>query len=186
MTGAIVQRSESYLFPVTGQPVRTVTIDGEPWFVGRDVAEVLGYANTSKALKDHVPAGHRKGNGAFPLAELGFHPQTVMIDEPGMCRLVLRANTDLAERFQEWVTAEVLPAIRKTGSYSAPPTVLPDLTAPENVLALANLYQSAARQLVAATQRVAELEPAAEAWEVLASADGDYSLRDAGHMLNRV
>lgn len=118
MTGAIVQRSESYLFPVTGQPVRTVTIDGEPWFVGRDVAEVLGYANTSKALKDHVPAGHRKGNGAFPLAELGFHPQTVMIDEPGMYRLVLRANTDLAERFQEWVTAEVLPAIRKTGSYA--------------------------------------------------------------------
>lgn len=108
-----------FTFPVTGQPVRTILRDGDPWFVGKDAATILEHTNTRKAIRDHVPAAHRGGNESFPLSELGLDPQTVMISEAGLYRLIMRSNTPLAERFQEWVTAEVLPAIRRTGSYSA-------------------------------------------------------------------
>lgn len=179
--------AETYRFPLTGEGVRVTTINGEPWFVGKDAAGILGYANTRKAVKDHVPAGHRRGNESFLLSDLGLQAQTVLIDEAGLYRLILRANTERAEPFREWVTAEVLPAIRKTGSYgaAAPQPAAPDLRSPEGVLELANAYQAAAVQLVSAQKRVAELEPAAEAWDTLASAEGDYSLRDAAHCLNR-
>jgi prophage antirepressor-like protein len=183
----VVECGESYVFPVTGQPVRTVTIDGEPWFVGRDVAGALGYTNPRKAVRDHVPAGHHRGNESFPLSDLGFQAQTVLIDEPGMYRLIMRASTALAERFQEWVTAEVLPAIRTTGNYSVR-SVQPhvaDLTTPEGVMVLAGLYQDAARRLVDATRRVAELEPRAEAWDSLGSGTDSWSLRDAAGILNQ-
>ncbi|MFI6883428.1 phage antirepressor [Streptosporangium canum] len=109
---------ELFSFPQTGQQVRTVLIDSEPWFVGRDVAAILAYANTRKAVRDHVPAGHRGGNETFPLADLGLDPQTVLISEAGLYRLIMRSKTAVAEQFQEWVTSEVLPSIRKTGSYA--------------------------------------------------------------------
>jgi anti-repressor protein len=75
------QEAAVHCFPVTGQEIRTVLVDGEPWFVGRDVADIFGYTNTRKAVRDHVPAGHSNGNESFPLSDLGFHPQTVLIDE---------------------------------------------------------------------------------------------------------
>jgi anti-repressor protein len=182
---AVIQRSESYAFPVTGQQVRVLGIDGEPWWVASDVCDILGLSNmhSSLALLDEDE------KGVHSMDTPGGAQQVTVVSEPGLYSLILRSRKPAAKAFKRWVTHEVLPAIRKTGSYSAPsPEPQPyvaDLTKPEGVLALASLYQDAARQLVAATQRVAELEPAAEAWDVLASAEGDYSLRDAAHMLNR-
>jgi prophage antirepressor-like protein len=109
-----------FQFPATGQNVRTVNHLGEPWFVGRDIANALGYTNPPKAIRDHVPAAHRGVNESFPLSDLGLDPQTVLISEAGMYRLIMRSNTELADQFQEWVTAEVLPTIRKTGTYTTP------------------------------------------------------------------
>lgn len=105
-------------FPATGQTVRVVTIDGAPWFVAVDAGTILGYTNTRKAINDHVPARHQKGNESFPLSELGLHPQTKLISEGGLYRLVMRSDVATAEPFQDWVTDEVLPAIRRTGSYA--------------------------------------------------------------------
>lgn len=173
----------THRFPVTGQDIRSILVDGEPWFVGRDIAELLGFTNPRKAVRDHVPAGHRRGNESFPLSDLGFQSQTVLIDEAGMYRLVMRANTPTAEAFQEWVTADVLPTIRRTGSYGS--AAAPSLDSPAGVLALAEAFHETAKRLVSAEQQVAALAPAAEAWEVLAEAAGDYSLRDAAHILNR-
>jgi anti-repressor protein len=169
-------------FPQTGQDIRIVQVGADPWFVGRDVAEALGYANTRKAVKDHVPAGHRRGNEAFPLGDLGLQPQTVLIDEAGMYRLIMRANTATAEQFQEWVTAEVLPAIRRTGAYQMPAGVTAALPSPRE---LAQLVIAEADRADRAEKQVAELEPAAGNWNALADAEGDYSLREAGFMLKR-
>lgn len=105
-----------FSFPLTGQPVRTITVNGDPWFIGKDAATILEYANTRKVIRDHVPAGHKGGNESFPLSDLGLDPQTVLIDEAGLYRLIMRSNTTLADQFQEWVTAEVLPAITGGGA----------------------------------------------------------------------
>jgi anti-repressor protein len=169
-----------FAFPTTGQQVRAVTIDGKPWFVAVDAATILGYANTRKAITDHVPARHRKGNDSFPLADLGLHPQTVLISEAGLYRLIMRSNTPLALPFQEWVTADVLPAIRETGSYSAAPPV-PELSRRD----LARMVIEEADRADAAEGRIAELEAPAEAWNTLALASGDYSVRDAAQILDR-
>lgn len=185
---AVRQATAVHRFPLTGQEIRSILLYGNPWFHGKEIADALKYANPRKAVRDHVPAGHRKGNESFPLSDLGFHPQTVLIDEAGMYRLIMRANTPAAEAFQEWVTAEVLPAIRKTGSYSAqaaPALGTPALDSPADVLALAEAFVATAKRLVLVETRVAELEPGAEAWEALGEGGGNHSLREAAAILSQ-
>lgn len=97
--------------------VRVITKDGEPWFVGKDVAEVLGYSNTKKAINDHVKENHKLGER---IVTSGQRREVIIIDEAGFYSLVLRSKLPSAEAFQEWVTSEVLPAIRKHGGYLTP------------------------------------------------------------------
>lgn len=99
--------------------VRTVTINGEPWFVGKDVAEILGYSNTRKALADHVD-GEDKLDGVTIRDSIGREQSPVFINESGLYALIFGSKLESAQRFKHWVTAEVLPALRKTGSYQAP------------------------------------------------------------------
>lgn len=98
--------------------VRTVTINGEPWFVGKDVAEALGYSNTRDALVTHV-ADEDKNTVVISDGKRGNPNQTV-INESGLYALIFGSKLESAQRFKHWVTSEVLPAIRKTGSYQAP------------------------------------------------------------------
>lgn len=97
--------------------VRVIERNNEPWFVGKDVAEVLGYSNPRKALSDHVKGTHK---GVTNCDTLGGKQQLTIIDEAGLYSLVLRSKLPAAEDFQEWVVAEVIPSIRKTGKYIAP------------------------------------------------------------------
>ncbi|MFM0135069.1 BRO-N domain-containing protein [Caballeronia grimmiae] len=98
-----------YLFD--GSAVRVVDVEGEPLFVARDVANILGYADAPKAIAAHCKASRKVGN--LPT----LHPQTVLIPERDVYRLIMRSKMAAAERFEEWVVAEVLPSIRKTGAY---------------------------------------------------------------------
>ena len=95
--------------------VRTVEIDGEPWFVGKDVATVLGYQNGSKALSDHVDEEDKLNNES--LSSLGQRGGW-LINESGLYSLILSSKLPNAKAFKRWVTSEVLPSIRKTGSYT--------------------------------------------------------------------
>ena len=95
--------------------VRTMEINGEPYFVGKDVAEILGYANTSKALIDHVDDEDKLNNET--LSSLGQRGGW-LINESGLYSLILSSKLPNAKKFKRWVTSDVLPAIRKTGSYS--------------------------------------------------------------------
>ncbi|CAK1254350.1 Prophage antirepressor [Fructobacillus tropaeoli] len=110
--------NEVKVFNFESNEVRTVLIDGEPWFVGKDVAEVLGYKNTRKAIADHV---RDKNKGVTKRDTLGGNQLMTVINEPGVFSLILKSKLDSAERFEDWVTSEVLPSIRKTGSYSVQP-----------------------------------------------------------------
>lgn len=105
--------------------VRTVLINGEPWFVGKDVAAALGYKDTAKAIKAHVDTDDR-GVGEIP-TPFGEQDMTI-INESGLYSLIFGSKLNSARRFKHWVTSEVLPAIRKTGTYGQqrPPMTLPE------------------------------------------------------------
>lgn len=107
--------------------IRTVMIDGEPWFVGKDVATALGYSNATKAIRDHVDEDDKKmgvQNVTPSITDsLGRIQYPVWINESGLYSLILSSKLPSAKRFKRWVTSEVLPAIRKTGSYKRPMTL---------------------------------------------------------------
>ena len=96
--------------------VRTVLIDKEPYFVGKDVAEILGYTNPQKAIRDHVDDEDRTVNDSFTVNGT----KGVLINESGLYSLIVASKLPAAKKFKRWVTSEVLPAIRKTGSYTVP------------------------------------------------------------------
>lgn len=98
--------------------IRTMKIDEEPWLVGKDAAEILGYSNPSKAVLDHVDEDDKR----FVMLRVsdsqnGNLVKTAVINESGLYSLVLSSKLPTAKKFKRWVTSEVLPAIRKTGSY---------------------------------------------------------------------
>ena len=94
--------------------IRTVTIDGEPYFVGKDVAEALGYKDSSDALKKHVD---REDKLTRCFADSGQKRNMYIINESGLYSLILSSRLQSAKKFKHWVTSEVLPSIRKTGRY---------------------------------------------------------------------
>ncbi|WP_274434822.1 phage antirepressor [Alicyclobacillus sp. ALC3] len=104
------------LFQFENRDVRVVSIDGEPWFVAKDVCDVLGLSNmrSSLALLDDDE------KGVHTMDTLGGKQQVSVVNEPGLYSLILRSRKDEAKRFKRWITHEVIPQIRKTGSYGAP------------------------------------------------------------------
>lgn len=114
-----IQIFNSNLHPEFGN-LRTLTIDGEPWFVGKDVAEALGYGDTAQAIRKHISDEDKMG-GRFDAPSvtdnMGRTQYPVWINESGLYSLILSSKLESAKTFKHWVTAEVLPTIRKTGGY---------------------------------------------------------------------
>lgn len=111
--------------------IRTVTIDNEPWFVGKDVATALGYKNTADAIGKHVDIDDKL---LSQIAIAGQRRDVAVINESGVYALIFGSKLESAKRFKHWVTAEVLPSIRKTGSYQKPMTIAEQI----QLLALGN------------------------------------------------
>ena len=114
--------------------IRTIEKDGEPWFVGKDVAAVLGYANASKAIQDHVDAEDKLNNDS--LLSLGQRGGW-LINESGLYSLILSSKMPNAKKFKRWVTSVVLPSIRKHGAYMTDQTLEQALTSPDFLIQLA-------------------------------------------------
>lgn len=102
--------------------IRTATIDSQVWFIGKDIAEALGYSNASKAVSTHVNANDRILQTLEADSQNGnvVKTQTALINESGLYALIFGSKLESAERFKHWVTSEVLPTLRKTGSYGMP------------------------------------------------------------------
>lgn len=111
--------NELQLFNFESNQVRALLIDDEPWFVGKDVAEILGYSNPRKAIIDHVD-DEDKTDGVTIRDSIGREQHPMCINESGLYSLVLSSKLPNAKKFKHWVTSEVLPQIRKTGSYATP------------------------------------------------------------------
>lgn len=120
--------------------IRTIMIEEEPWFVGRDVAKSLGYAKPENAVKAHVDD---EDKSTTPIQGSAYETRVVIINESGLYSLILSSKLPNAKKFKRWVTSEVLPAIRKTGSYSIEPMELTErITTKDDYLRAASIVGS--------------------------------------------
>lgn len=143
------------IFNFEDSQVRVIEKREQAWFVGKDVAEVLGYSQTAQAIRKHVD---EEDKGVFEMNTPGGKQQMTIINESGLYSLVLSSKLPTAKKFKRWVTSEVLPAIRKHGAYmtdAKAEAIVTDKTA------LADLLQQAADQLKAKDIQIAELKPKA-------------------------
>ena len=149
--------NELQLFNFENNQVRTLLINDEPWFVGKDVAEILGYSKARNAIATHVDDDDKKG--APIQGDLGGTQEMTVINESGVYALVFGSKLPSAKKFKHWVTSEVLPTLRKTGGYTMPKTYLEALKAftaeveKNEMLSLENKIQ---------TQQINELKPKAD------------------------
>jgi prophage antirepressor-like protein len=145
--------------------VRTTVIDGEPYIVGKDVAEILGYTNPQKALRDHVDDEDKTLNETFTVnGTMG-----VLINESGLYSLILSSRLPTAKKFKRWVTSEVLPAIRRHGIYATDELIAnPDL-AIAAFTALKEQRQKVralSEQVAVQQQQITEMRPKASYYDV--------------------
>ena len=111
--------------------IRTVLINGEPWFVAKDVAEALGYTQPAKAVREKVEADDK---GVSKMDTPGGLQDIIIINESGLYSLILSSKLPTAKVFKRWVTSEVLPSIRKTGGYATPEAIYKTLIEPKNLI----------------------------------------------------
>lgn len=109
---------ELQLFNFESLPVRTLIIDKEPYFVGKDVAEILGYTRTDNAIRNHVDEEDKL---THQFSASGQNRNMLIINESGLYSLIFASKLESAKKFKRWVTSEVLPSLRKTGSYQSKP-----------------------------------------------------------------
>ena len=149
--------------------VRTMTINGEPYFVGKDVADILGYTDTAKAIRVHVD---EEDKGVDEMDTPGGKQKTVFINESGLYSLILSSKLPTAKRFKRWVTSEVLPTIRKHGVYVVDEILQdPDIliTALQALKAEREANRNLHEQVAVKTQQIAELQPKASYYDLVLS-----------------
>lgn len=151
--------------------IRTLEINGEPWFVGKDVADVLGYSNTRDALKKHVDS---EDKGVANCDTLGGKQELIIINESGLYSLILSSKLPTAKEFKRWVTSEVLPTIRKHGAYMTADTLEAAILNPDYLIQILTALkgeQEKRKALEAETavqkQQIAELQPKASYYDVV-------------------
>ena len=140
--------------------IRAIEKDGEPWFVGADIATALGYSNVRDAIARHVDCDD-KNTVAFHDGIQG-NPNKTIINESGLYSLTLSSKLPQAKVFKHWVTAEVLPSIRRHGAYATVPTIEKIIASPEFGIALLKNLQQEQNMRREAEQRVRKLQPLAD------------------------
>ena len=153
--------NELQIFNFENNEVRTMIVNDEPFFVANDVAKTLGYTNPSKATNDHC----KKGFTGWGNDSLGRPQQFKLIPESDVYRLVFRSKLPEAEKFENWVTEEVLPSIRKHGGYLTPEKIEEALLNPDTLIKLATNLKEERTQRLLAEQRVNELQPKADYYD---------------------
>lgn len=137
--------------------IRTIEKDGEPWFVGKDVAVVLGYGDTDQALRKHIDDEDkltRRFDGS------GQNRQMTIINESGLYSLVLSSKLPTAKKFKRWVTNEVIPSIRKHGAYMTPETLEKVLLSPDTLMQLAQNLKDEQEKRKALEAQIESQKPA--------------------------
>ena len=174
--------TEIQTFNFNNAPLRVLTDEnGDPWFVAKDVCDVLQYTNASKAISDHIDPGDKLNNES--LSSLGQRGGW-LINESGLYSLVLSSKLPTAREFKRWVTHEVLPSIRKHGVYATEATIDRILADPDfGIRLLTDLKNERAKRIEAENQ-VRELEPKAKALDDFTNMPDALLVREAAKLLS--
>lgn len=174
------------VFNFEGQQVRTVSKNGEAWFIGKDIAEVLGYSDPAQAIRNHC-----KGVVESTTPSNGGTQVTKIIPEWDVYRLIMRSRLPKAEAFEEWVVGEVLPSIRKHGAYITDEVVERTLTDPDYLIQIAKQMKQERQARIQAEERALEhaqeaeaLRPQADKYSEFLDATGYLNFTTVGNMLD--
>ena len=160
--------------------VRTMEINGEPYFVGKDVAEILGYVDTNKAIAMHVDEEDKLNDKtALSLGQRGGW----LINESGLYSLILSSKLPNAKKFKRWVTSEILPAIRKTGSYSIQSK--PDSYMIEDPIARAERWIEEQKEKKALENKIEEQKPLVEYAEHIQASKDVIDMKSMAKLANK-
>ncbi|ANZ33909.1 phage antirepressor [Staphylococcus carnosus] len=160
--------SELQVFNFEELPVRTLIMDDEPYFVGKDVAEVLGYSNTRDALNKHVDEDDKKilTSRNTTLENLPNRGLTA-VNESGLYSLIFSSKLESAKRFKRWVTSKVLPAIRKHGIYATDSVIEQTIQNPDYIINILTEFKKEREGRLVAEQQVHELKPKATYYDLV-------------------
>lgn len=142
--------TKEFLF--NDQQVRTVVRDGEPWFVGKDVADILGYSDTAQAVRKRIDD---EDKGVVEMTTPGGKQNMVVINESGLYSLILSSKLPTAKAFKRWVTSEVLPTIRKHGAYMDTDIIEKSLADPDFLIQLATTLKEEKQRRMEAEAKIA-------------------------------
>lgn len=165
--------NEVQLFNFENHEVRSLLINSEPWFVGKDVAEVLGYAKPLNAIAQHVDKDDSLKQGLTD--SLGRQQKTIFVNESGLYALIFGSKLESAQKFKRWVTSEVLPALRKTGQYQ-----VKELSGSE---LMAKALIEAQSVLAAKDKQIEEMKPKALFADAVSASKGSISVGSLAKLL---
>ena len=176
-------------FNFEDQSVRVVKINEEPWFVGKDLTNILGYTNGPKAIKDHVDEEDKLSER---IVMSGQHRQVFLVNESGLYSLILSSKMPNAKKFKRWVTHEVLPAIRKHGAYMTDEKIEEVLTDPDTIIKLATQLKDERQQRLIEQQlrrdaesQVREMKPKALFADAVTSSKSTVLISDLAKMIKQ-
>lgn len=167
------------LFKFENQKVRTLKIDDEPYFVGKDVADILGYKNGSRDINNHVDDEDKL---KYQISTAGQKREQTLVNESGLYSLILSSKMPNAKRFKHWVTSEVLPAIRKHGAYMTDEKAF---NVVHNKNGLADLLQQAADQLKQKDIQIEEMKPKAMLADAITASETSILVGEMAKILKK-
>lgn len=162
--------------------IRTTEIDGEPWLVGRDVARILGYANPNDALAKHVD---EEDKGVAKCDTPGGVQELTAINESGLYSLVLSSKLPNAKQFKRWITADVIPSIRKHGAYATPATIENIINNPDFGIRLLQSLKEEQEKNKALASENEQMKPKALFADAVASADTSILIGDLAKLIRQ-
>lgn len=166
------------IFNFEQNEVRTILVNDEPYFVGKDVAEILGYERADNAIRNHVDDEDKL---THQISASGQNRNMTIINESGLYSLILKSKLPSARKFKRWVTSEVLPQIRKHGMYATDELV----DNPDLLIEVATKLKEERTQRLIAEQRVNELKPKALFADAVRGSTNSCLIKDLALMLNQ-
>lgn len=163
-------------------PVRTLTVDKEPYFVGKDVARILGYKRTADAIRDHVEL---EDKGVGKIQTPGGMQNVTIINESGLYSLIFSSKLESAKRFKRWVTSEVLPAIRKHGIYATDDVIENTLNNPDYIINVLTEYKKEKEQNLILQQEVETNKPKVLFADSVAGSDNSILVGELAKILKQ-
>lgn len=178
----MIDNNEIQKFNFENNEIRALNVGGQPYFVGKDVADILGYADQNKALAMHVDDEDKLNDKtALSLGQRGGW----LINESGLYSLILSSKMPNAKKFKRWVTSEVLPTIRKHGAYMTEQKIEEALLNPDTLITLAKQLKAEKEQRLLAQKQVEEMTPKAVFHDAVANAENTMLVRDVAHFLRQ-